>query len=89
MPSYYFHLRDKGELILDSEGLKLPDIASARDECRKIVRAVLDEEKWRSEIRPDRQFEIVDDSGRTVLVVPFEHTKAVTRPVNLSTARRR
>jgi hypothetical protein len=89
MPSYYFHIRDHGELVLDPDGLELPDIASARDECRKIVRAVLDEEKWPGEVETDRQFEIVDELGHAVLVVPFKEIEAMTEPVRRRAARHR
>jgi hypothetical protein len=89
MPSYYFHIRDKGELVLDPDGLELPDIASARDACRKIVRAVLDEQKWQDEVETDRQFEIVDELGRTVLVVPFREIETSTQLVRRRAARHR
>jgi hypothetical protein len=45
------------------------------------VCAVLDEAKWQEAIKTDRQFEIVDESGRVVLVVPFKEIEGMTQPV--------
>ena len=45
MPRYFFHVRDGDELILDHEGLELPD-PEVLDECRSVVREVPSE--WTS-----------------------------------------
>jgi hypothetical protein len=71
MPIYFFHVRDRGELIADQEGLELPDLHGAIEECRRLVREVLDEEQWRGERTASRTFEIVDELGRVVLTIPF------------------
>jgi hypothetical protein len=84
MPKYYFHVRDRGEIINDPEGLILPDLVTAHDQCRMIVREVLEvleEQKWRDGFATNPQFEIVNESGSTVLVVPFRDIRTVTRPV--------
>jgi hypothetical protein len=81
MPSYFFHIRDRDELLLDPDGLELPDLASALDECARIVLTVLEEERWREKIETDRQFEVVDELGRTLLVVPFNQIEGMTLPV--------
>jgi hypothetical protein len=71
MACFFFHIRDRGELIEDPDGLELPDIATARDECGRIMRGVLGEERWRHELNADRQFEITDEQGQIVLFVPL------------------
>jgi hypothetical protein len=71
MPRYFFHVRDGDDLILDREGLELPDLDSALEECRSLVRTVLNEDQHRAILSPGRQFEIVDELGRLVLVIPF------------------
>jgi hypothetical protein len=71
MPRYFFHVRDGDELILDREGLDLPDLESAADECRRLVRAVLNEDQFRALLTPGRKFEVVDELGRLVLIIPF------------------
>ena len=70
MPRYFFHVRDGDELILDHEGLELPD-PEVLDECRSVVREVLHEDEHRAELVAGRQFEIVDELGRLVVTIPF------------------
>jgi hypothetical protein len=71
MPKYFFHVRDHGELVRDPDGLDLPALDAVAEECRNMVREVLGEEEWRDELTADRAFEIVDELGRVVLIVPF------------------
>ena len=71
MPRYFFHVRDGDELILDPEGLELPNHESVPSACHGLVREVLDEDQYRAELLDDRQFEIVDEQGRLVLNIPF------------------
>ena len=77
MPSYFFHVRDHGELIEDATGLDLPDLRFVLGECRNIVQGVLCEQEWRDTLDADRIFEIVDGRGRVVLVVPFSEFERV------------
>jgi hypothetical protein len=74
MPAYYFHVRDHGTLIRDPDGIDLPDLKGVRDEIRKSVLSVLQEEH--ADVSPDREFQIEDASGRIVLVVPFRLAQA-------------
>jgi hypothetical protein len=69
MARYFFHVRDGSKLILDSEGVDLPDLSLAAEECRRIVREVLSEDA--SRLTVDRQFEITDAQGGLVLIIPF------------------
>ena len=72
MPRYFFHVRDGDELILlDPEGLELPNHESVPSACESLVREVLDEDQYRAELLPGRQFEVVDGQGRLVLIIPF------------------
>jgi len=71
MPRFFFHVRDGGELIPDPDGVDLPNLGSAADECRRIVREVMNEEPFRSELVADRKFEITDEQGRLALLIPF------------------
>jgi len=70
MPAYYFHVRDHGTLIRDSDGIDLPDLKGVRDEIRKSVLSVL-QEVHAGDVSRDREFQIEDAFGRIVLVVPF------------------
>jgi hypothetical protein len=71
MPAYYFHIRDNGVLIKDPTGLELPDLEAARTECTRIIVSVVREERMDDPSSANRDFEIEDEAGRTVLVVPF------------------
>jgi hypothetical protein len=71
MAAYYFHVRDNETLIRDPGGIDLPDVKGIRSEIRKLVLSVLQEEDA-TEVSADREFQIEDDSGRIVLVVPFQ-----------------
>ena len=71
MPAYYFHVRNHGTLIRDPDGIDLPDLKGVRDEIRKSVLSVLQEE-YAAEVSADREFQIEDAFGRIVLVVPFQ-----------------
>jgi hypothetical protein len=71
MPRYFFHVRDGSELIPDPEGVDLPNLDSAADEWRRVVREVLNEDAFRGELLAGRQIEITDALGRLVLLIPF------------------
>jgi hypothetical protein len=71
MPRYFFHVRDRENLIEDQEGVELPDMEAARDQFQRAIRAVLDEEEWQDDVSFESELHVVDESGRTVLVTPF------------------
>ena len=77
MAAYYFHVRDNGALIRDSDGIDLPDIKGVRNEIRNFVLSLLRQEHA-DEVSANREFQIEDATGRIVLVVPFRlaHTPA-------------
>ena len=75
MSAYYFHVRDHETLIRDPDGIDLPDLKSVRNEIRKSVLSVLQEEQA-ADVSPDLEFQIEDASGRIVLVVPFRLAQA-------------
>ena len=70
MPRYFFHIRNGGDLIKDCDGLDLPEVAAARDECSKAIREILAEKDWQA-VQSECEFVIVDDRGLTVAVVPI------------------
>lgn len=71
MACYFFHIRDNGVMLEDPDGVELADLEAARDKCRKLIRTVLQEEGMTAEFSANREFQIDDEDGRTVLVVPF------------------
>ena len=70
MPRYFFHLHGAGRRIPDEKGTELPDIATAHAAALDSIKVILDDPQdgagystW--------SIEIADDSGQTVLTVPF------------------
>jgi hypothetical protein len=72
MPLFFLHVRDGATFIRDPEGSHLPDIASARAEAIQSARELMSQSILRdARIGLERQFEITNDRGRTVAIVPF------------------
>jgi hypothetical protein len=72
MRRFYFHLRQDGELVLDDEGIELPDVATARREAERGARELLAEAIKASKDTVPEAFVIADEHGRevdTVLLV--------------------
>ena len=61
MARYFFHIRAGGELIEDPDGIELPDISNALDQCRRLVQEALAEDEAWAELSADSQVEIVDE----------------------------
>ncbi|WP_436640350.1 DUF6894 family protein [Microbaculum sp. FT89] len=73
MPRYFFHIRDDGLLVTDVEGVELPDIPDLEERLLRVAREVLAEDEWKAELTDGRSFEIVNEEGRTILIVPFRN----------------
>jgi hypothetical protein len=67
MPRYFFNIRDGYDVDEDDEGIELPDIEAARAEALATVEELRDELADAANI----ELEIVDESGRRLLTVPF------------------
>ena len=78
MPAYYFHIRDNGT-FRDPDGLELPDLDAARAECKNLILSILREEQTDEQLLANKQFQIEDDTGRTVLMVPFRLAATLVR----------
>jgi hypothetical protein len=79
MPHYFFHVRDRGQLIEDTDGVPLSGPVSARLEWGRIIRSILSEEQWRESITEDREFLVANELGQIILVVPFVETDGIRR----------
>jgi hypothetical protein len=72
MPKYFLHLRIDGRLMPDDEGTLLPDLETAKREAIEGARDLVAGRVRDGEpLDLSWAFEIADDTGRTVLVVPF------------------
>ena len=69
MPRFFFNIRDGHEVDEDDEGVELPDVEAARAEALATVEELRDELGDAGNI----ELEIVDESGRRLLTVPFLH----------------
>jgi hypothetical protein len=65
---YYFHLSANGRFLKDEEGVELDSNWLDRKAIQDIANAVALEEGWTEGVS---QFEVIDESGDTVFVVPF------------------
>lgn len=71
MPTYYFHLRNGSDVLLDPEGRDLRD-----PNCIKLValaeaRALISQEVLKGRINFGQRLDIEDDAGRIVHSLPF------------------
>jgi hypothetical protein len=76
MPLYYFNLRTQGALELDPEGIDLPDLPAAENAALEGAREIMAERLRHGEPMNGSQFEVADESGRTVHILKF--TEALT-----------
>jgi hypothetical protein len=69
MAIFRFHIRDQHGLVLDEDGVELPDaLAAAREALRSA------QEFFRDASAPTNMtFEITDETGRLVLAIPIRN----------------
>jgi len=67
MPRFFFNIRDGYDVDEDEEGIELPDLEAARAEAIATVEELRDELRDAGNI----ELEIVDETGRRLLTIPF------------------
>lgn len=73
MPTFYFHLRESGDVTLDTEGVQLPDIVAAQRHAAAEARGMLSVELcYGSAVDLTRWLEVADEDGSIVHVLPFD-----------------
>jgi hypothetical protein len=72
MPRHFFHVQDGDDVMRDVKGIDLPDRDAVREECSRIIVAVLAEPEFCGERTSGRSFRVEDESGRLVLLFPFD-----------------
>ena len=74
MPHYYLHIRSKNGLSKDLQGEDLPNIETAQAAAVRVIRRIRASKLW-SQLLPEAQrqmaIEVTDETGRTVLIIPF------------------
>ena len=71
MPRYFFHIRERDQLIEDQDGLELGDLHAVLDEALRIDREFGSEGTGVFGM----EMEITDAAGRTVLKVPIQERR--------------
>lgn len=71
MPRFYFNVRDGNSVITDPEGIEVPGLRAAEDEARQAARDLLADRVKHGEHIGTRNFEVIDETGRRVLTLPF------------------
>ena len=71
MPRWYLHVHDGDKAILDPEGSELPSLAAAREEALIAARELLVDGLRSGRDRLYWRFEIADETGAPILMVPF------------------
>ncbi len=71
MPRYYFHIRKGDVLVEDPEGTEVSETEALEDEAIEAARDLLTEGDLQGPDRHEWVFEVADESGATVLMLPF------------------
>jgi hypothetical protein len=72
MPRFHMHIRHVDELLEDEEGEEFPSLVEARAEAVMAARELMAAAVASGKKPRHSSFEIADESGRIVLVMPFE-----------------
>jgi len=71
MRRYFLHVRDGASLITDDQGMELPDLGAARQQALAAAREIISQAVLKGEPLDGRVFEIADEAGTVLLLVPF------------------
>lgn len=71
MPRFFFSI--SSDLIRDEDGSELSDLAEVSAEATEHARHLLSEALRRGQVIDERRFEVTDESGATVLILPLRN----------------
>ena len=71
MPRYYFHIRKDDVLVNDPEGVEVAATESLEEEAIEAARDLLAQGDLQGLDRREWVYEVADESGTTVLTLPF------------------
>ena len=88
MPRYWFNVRNGNDLLLDdAEGCQLPNLKAVKKEAVLAARQILCAAALTGVAASLQvQIEVVDEAGKTVLIMPVGH--AIKRKPDVSAAKR-
>lgn len=72
MPRFYFHFRDQGARLKDTDGVALPDKEAAWYQAVRTARELIGIEPQPDRCWADHSVEIEDESGFPVAVIPLQ-----------------
>lgn len=71
MPRYYFNFYNHRQLV--ARDLILPDLAAVLEECARLLREGLQDERPREGTTDGPALRVADDRGRTILNIPIAY----------------
>ena len=79
MGTYYFHLRDGEDQLLDPDGSELPDIAAVVARALAEARAIIAADAIAGAIKLNQRLDVEDHLGAIVHSLQFEDAVQITR----------
>jgi hypothetical protein len=71
VPRYFFHIFDD-VVLMDDEGIELPDAEAARAEALAGAREMMCDQVRNGRLSLHHRIEVEDDRGQAVLTLPFD-----------------
>lgn len=71
MSRFFFHIRDDESFEIDLDGLDYPNVEKAVHDAQIAAREMIAEKVIRGERIDHQRFEIADENGMVVAIVPF------------------
>jgi hypothetical protein len=79
MKTYYFHLRDGTDTLLDADGRVLPNIGSVIALALAEARAIIGADALEGRIELAQRIDVEDEQGTLVHRLEFEDAVQITR----------
>jgi hypothetical protein len=80
MPTYFFHLRDGTDVLLDPDGRVLAGIAEVARDALREARALISDEALTGSIKLAQRIEVEDASGLIIHRLNFWDAVKITHP---------
>jgi hypothetical protein len=80
MPKFHFHIRDASGVVLDEDGMELPDLAAAREEAQEAARQLLADAIRAHKEVDGKKIEIAKDDGPVIEVIEVRDILNNPRP---------
>ncbi len=83
MSHYYFHLHDGAELLVDHEGVDLPDVDAVIRSTLDQARSILASDVLAGELELHLSIEVTDEAGIVVHALQFQDAVTISPPANV------